>query len=324
MPTATVDISIKGKLVTLPAVQINGRQIVISGKWLKIAHIKDEEWIYEPVTKNPELFVTALQRSGTNADIYVFSQQLDDLSPKYPFHLEWDNCAAISTTTFSDWWEKLPQVTRKNVRRAAKRGIVAKSAPFNDELVHGITRIYNETPIRQGRRFWHYGKDFDAVKRDNASYLSQSEFVVAYYEEEMVGFIKIVFVGKTARIMQIVSMNKHFDKRPANALIAKAVELCCLKNASHLVYGKYVYGNKTESALTDFKRRNGFDQIDIPTYFVPLTPKGRVALALRLHLGLQRIIPMKLMTVLLNTRSRLFRQNFFRDAAERDTEALLQ
>lgn len=315
MPTATVDISIKGKLLELPAVQINGRQIVISGKWLKMALIKDEEWIDEPVAKNPALFVTELQRSGTKADIFVFSQRLDDLIPKYPFHLEWDNCAAISTTIFADWWEKLPQVTRKNVRRAAKRGVVAKSAPFDDDLVHGITRIYNETPIRQGRRFWHYGKDFDTVKRDNSSYLSQSDFVVAYFEQEIIGFIKIVFVGKVARIMQIVSMNKHFDKRPMNALIAKSVELCCQKNASHFVYGKYVYGNKTESPITEFKRRNGFDQLQIPTYFIPLTPKGRLAIALKLHLGLQKIIPNKLMAVLLNTRSKLYQQRFFRGKA---------
>ena len=35
---------------------------------------------------------------------------------------------------------------------------------FDDEFITGMTRIFNETPVRQGRRFWHYGKDFDTVR----------------------------------------------------------------------------------------------------------------------------------------------------------------
>ena len=39
----------------------------------------------------------------------------------------------------------------------------------------GISNVYNETPIRQGRKFWHYGKSFDQVKAANATYLDRSE-----------------------------------------------------------------------------------------------------------------------------------------------------
>ena len=39
-----------------------------------------------------------------------------------------------------------------------------RRVPFDDALVRGISRIYDETPTRQGRRFWHYGKDLDAAK----------------------------------------------------------------------------------------------------------------------------------------------------------------
>jgi len=28
-----------------------------------------------------------------------------------------------------------------------------------------MTAIFNESPTRQGRKFWHYGKDFATVKK---------------------------------------------------------------------------------------------------------------------------------------------------------------
>ena len=50
------------------------------------------------------------------------------------------------------------------MRRAAKRGVIVRVAPFDDEFARGIHKICNEAPGRQGRRFWHYGKDFETVK----------------------------------------------------------------------------------------------------------------------------------------------------------------
>ena len=81
-------------------------------------------------------------------------------------------------------------------------------------------------------------------------------------------------------------MIKHYDKRPANALIAKAVELCEQQGMSYLMYCNYVY-NDPESSLTEFKRRNGFEQALVPRYYVPLTLKGKIALRLGLHRGVE-------------------------------------
>ena len=310
MQIESATISVKGKRVSVPSVNIDGSTIIVTGKWLKIAMVQDEEWLQNEPVKDPESFTANLRQLPLKADLFTFSQRLGETKPQSNFHFELDNDAAIPITTFDQWWESLPQVTRKNVRRAGRRGVTVKVAPFNDELVQGITQLYNETPIRQGRRFWHYGKDFDTVKRDNSSYLDRSDFVVAYHNNEIIGFIKLVYVGKVARIMQILSMNKHFDKRPPNALIAKAVEICHQKGCSHLVYGKYIYGNKASSPVTEFKRRNGFEQLPIPVYYIPLTLKGRIALALKLHLGIRKMIPEKLMTFLLNTRSKLYGRIF--------------
>jgi hypothetical protein len=158
-------------------------------------------------------------------------------------------------------------------------------AQFDDEFVNGIQRIYNETPIRQGRRFWHFGKDFETVKRENATYLERSEFLGAYFNEELIGFIKIIYVDRIATLIQIISRNEHQDKSPVNAMLAKAVEVCEKKGISFLLYGKYLYDSNERSPLTDFKRRNGFEEIRYPRYFLPLSAKGRLVLRWGLHKG---------------------------------------
>ena len=77
------------------------------------------------------------------------------------------------------------------LERAQKNGVVAKVVPFTDELVSGIKDIYDESPMRQGKPFWHYKKDFNTIKEDNSSFLERSEFIGAYYKNELIGFEKI-------------------------------------------------------------------------------------------------------------------------------------
>ena len=79
-------------------------------------------------------------------------------------------------------------------------------------------------------------------------------------------------------------------------------------HVKYLTYGKYIYGNHTKSPLTEFKRRNGFQPTLVPRYYIPLTFKGRVAMALGLHLSFKRFIPEKLHYVLGNLRSRWYQR----------------
>ena len=58
-------------------------------------------------------------------------------------------------------------------------------------FVRGMTSIFNETPIRQGRPFLHYGKDFETVKREFSRFLFREEIFGAYVGEELVGFIML-------------------------------------------------------------------------------------------------------------------------------------
>lgn len=283
-----------------------------------MARIFDEPWLDLPPIENPAGFVQAVRDTGIRADLFTFAQQLPEVEPRFNTEfMEWDNVAAAPSSNYNQWWESLPQESRKNTRRAQKKGITVQPAVFDDALVAGIKRIYDETPLRQGRKFWHYGKDLATIKRENSSYLDRSQFIGAYLEGQLIGFIKMVYVGSTSRIMQVLSMNQHFDKYPANALVTAAMEACAKRPVDHFIYGQYVYGTKANSSITEFKRRNGFVQILLPRYYVPLTPVGRAALSAGLHRGLANSLPEPVVNFLLDTRSAVYDRLNRRSKSER-------
>ncbi|UFS71088.1 hypothetical protein LPW11_02600 [Geomonas sp. RF6] len=279
--------------------------VVVHGRWIRIAEVRDDVWLPGQAVEDPESAIEKLKEGKPRADIFTFVQKLPETKPKYGYPMQWDNVAAIPVTTYQEWWEKrLPQVARKNVKRAAKRGVVARVAQYDDELVRGIVEIHNDTPTRQGRPFSHYGKDFQAVKDDYGSYPERSEFIGSYLEKELIGIIKLIYLGsETASIMQLVAKTAHYDKRPTSALIAKAVEVCAQKGVPYLTYGKYTYGNKTQNTLTEFKARNGFEKIDLPRYYIPLTARGVIAMKLKLHLTLIEVLPGPVINLLRAVRS---------------------
>ena len=296
------EIRVRGKTRSVPSTEICGRTVVVTGKWIKAAEIKDEGVTQGLIVEDPDLFIAKLKESDLKADVFTFAQRPPEITPKYDYHREWDNWAAIPTTRFEDWWESLPQVSRKNVRRASRRGVVVKVVPFDDDLVRGVHKIYNSIQIRDGRLFWHYGQDIDSVRQKLATYLDRSEFIGAYLGDELIGFLKMVYVDDTATIFHIISMDEHYDKRPQNALIAKAAEVCEQKAVSHLIYGKFIYGNKHRSSLVEFKRRNGFQQVNFPRYYIPLTLRGELFVRLRLYRGLSGLLPEPILYVALSCR----------------------
>ena len=167
--------------------------------------------------------------------------------------------------------------------------------PLDESLVAGIHEIYNETPIRQKRRYGHYGKNFETVYGEEATFLDSSIFIGAFFEEKLIGFVKLVpdETFTQAGLMNIVSMIKHRDKVPQNALIAYAVRACASRGIPYLVYSKFDYGHgkKENDGLRDFKERNGFGRVDTPRYYVPLTALGWAAFRLGLHRKMADRIP---------------------------------
>ncbi len=296
----------------------NTPTIQVTGRLLKIARLFDEVWLQPPALIDPAATMENL-RAQSRADLFTFAQPVPETERKFSYHCELENWAVAPTHDFQAWWDSLPQESRKNTRKAQKHGITVGPVEFTDELVRGIKGLYDETPIRQGRRFWHYGKDLETVKRENATYLERSQFIGAHLEGELIGFIKIVRVGSAARIMQILAKNALYSKHPMNALLTATVEYCAKQGIPHLIYGQYIYGQKASSSVTEFKRRNSFQPMFTPRYFVPLTVKGRIALSLRLHRPVSEMLPEKVLNFLLDARSFAYTRIYSRSRRSRPT-----
>jgi hypothetical protein len=304
---SSVEISVRGKWLTVPAMQAYGQTIAIKGKWIKIAALHDEEWIETEVT-DPEGYIRKIKEQAdvVSADIFSFAQKLPAVIPRYPYCVEHESIAVARIGSFKDWWEGLPQESRKNVRRAEKRGVVISLQEFGDELIRGIAEVQNECPLRQGRRYPHYGKTFAQVKKDHEGFVDRSDFICAHLEGKLVGFLKVVYRGRVAAILQLNSMTAHFDKRPANALLAKAVEVCVDRGVTHLTYGRFNYGNKGNHSLREFKTRNGFEEMQVPRFYVPLTTWGRLCVRARLYRGPLEILPHGVIAAILATRAKWY------------------
>jgi hypothetical protein len=78
--------------------------------------------------------------------------------------------------------------------------VVVRLSECNDAFIEAVQFMYSETPVRQGRVFWHCEKDFQTIKRELATYLERSIFLGAYYRDKLIGFMKITSVGTTAAI----------------------------------------------------------------------------------------------------------------------------
>ncbi len=308
MPTSTIEISVKGRWIRVPSINVNGSAIIVTGHGLKMAEIHDEEWL-EKELEDPEGCVNRLRAERSKqlqADIFTFTQRLPATVPQYSYHVEWDSVAAVRLVSFEDWWEKLPQETRKNVRRSQKRGVVVKLRAFDEGLVREIVEVNNDSQFRQGQAFAHYGKTFDQVKKDYSSFLDRSDLICAYLGDELIGFLKLVYCGTVASVLQLLSKSAHYDKRPSNALVATAVELCERRGIEYLTYGKFNYGNKRGDSLAQYKARNGFNEVFVPRYYIPLTRWGAVCIGLKLHRGLLGVLPSWAISAGLAVRAKMF------------------
>lgn len=291
----TDEISVRSRWIKVPTIEIGNKRIVITGKLLKTAKPK-EEWSED--IKDPVSIIIHLKEARVNTDIFTFWQKLPETSPKFNFHHDWYSLAALSLGSYDHWWKKqIDSKTRNMVRKSEKKGIKIRLADFDDTFVKGITEIFNETPVRQGYQFPHYGKTFETVKGELSKNLHKKFFLGAYYGDELVGFSILFDAGTFAVTNHFLCKIAYRDKAPANGLMAKAVEVCGNRGIPYLVYGQW-----HERSLGDFARNNGFEKIDLPKYYVPLTLKGKIALNLGIHQGLVAVIPKRLKSFLVELR----------------------
>ena len=290
--------------------KFDNRELAVDGQLCRIGRLDAEDYKF---LDDPEPVLAALRRSKVRIDIFTFLQRLPETSPKHPYPVEMDNMAVLPVTTFENWWTKqIGFKARNKAKQAEKKGISIREIPFDEGLASGIWEIYNESPVRQGRRFPHFGKSLEAVYKMSATYLDSSVFIGAFDGEKLIGFIKLTIddTGTQAGIMHIISMIQHRDKAPTNALVAQAVRSCADRGISYLVYSKFAYGKKLKSSLSEFKERNAFARVDVPRYYVPLTRWGSIALSMGLQHRLAERIPESLAEKLRELRGNWYQLRF--------------
>ncbi len=271
--------------------KVCGKSIKIHGRLIRIARPDADS--YESL-RDPEAVLDGLRRSEMRIDLFTFMQIMPQTSPNFAYPMEWDNLAVLPVSTFEHWWaHQIRSFPRNRARQAQKKGVAIREVPFDESLVRGIWGIYNECPVRQGKPFVHYGKDIETVRKETATYLDSSVFIGAFIGERLIGFLKMTSdeTRTQANLMSIVSMVQHRDKAPTNALIAQAVRACAERHIQYLVYQSFCYGKKQPDSMSEFKENNGFQRMDLPRYYIPLTRIGRTAFRLGLHRGLAEYVP---------------------------------
>lgn len=274
-----------------------GREFYCAGNFVRVCGLVNA-W-YEPLD-DPESIIASL--AGRSVDIFTFFQRVPHTEPKFTYYMEEYEVAVIKLSSYEYWWrECIRKTTRQTIKGAATRGIKVQVVDFDDQYIQGIHQIYNETPIRQGKQFPHYGDSIEKVRRENGTFREKSLYLGAYYERELVGFMKVVFEDEFADVLQLLSKMAHRDKFANNALLAKAIEVCSARGMPYLVYG-----DMKDGGLDNFKRHNGFSKMLLPRYYVPLTWLGKVALKMKLHQRLSQRLPLPVASVLKDFRRRWY------------------
>src|SRR5438132_2403901 len=304
-------IHIKGAFVSFDAVRTKDQAFIISGKLITTAHLTEkDEWLTD--VQDPDEVIRALKTAPIRIDLLRFWQRIPDNDARFSYYKEYRQIAAIPIKDYNHWLTKqISPSARNKVRKTEKCGVTIQETKLSDELVRGIMGIFNQSPVRRGKRFWHYGKDFETVEKEMSLDLNESIFVTAYYKGELIGFVKLLFADRYALLTVILDRLNHRDKAPMNGMIAKAVEICAARKVPYLGY--YMW---RRAGHREFQESTGFERISIPEYFVPLTLKGTIALRLGLHRGEKGLIPEKVMGWLLMFRARWYAAKYSRRPAE--------
>jgi hypothetical protein len=277
---------------------IDGVEVAVRGSLLKTVSLRAE---YFETVSNPRRFVEAVKSSNVHGDIFTFHQPLADQTPNYDYYREPEYLAVMPITTYEEWWEKqISGKTRNMVRKASKCRVELRFAQLDEDFVRGIKEIYDESPVRQGKPFLHYGRGLDDLYRAHATFAERSQFVGAYLGAELIGFIKLVHSPGISHLMQIIGKIGHRDKAPMNALVGKAVEICADRGV-----GKLHYGVWSRRGLGDFKQNHAFAPFEIPRYYLPISAKGHLMLRLRLHRKLRERLPEEWVDYLAGIRGRI-------------------
>ena len=275
---------------------IDNKEISISGRIFRTAKLR-HEWC--DFLEDPKASVQKLKQATRKADVFTFVPEVYGAQMAFPYHKDVASVSILSFKDYKTWWEELDFKVRNKIRKAQKAGVELREVELSDEFAKGVESIYNESPMRQGRKFYHYGKKADAIKEELTSFSAQSILVGAFFNGELIGFMKLFRGENILRTVHIIAKISHRDKPVMDALIAKAVELCEQQGIGHLQYGSW-----TDGGVGTFRIKHGFKRVDTPRYFVPLTMRGALMLKLSMHRPLRERLPESWVTHLKNLRSK--------------------
>ena len=170
--------------------KICGKGIRIDGRVIRIGRLRPIDLSFSTIPKRP------LRRFAIPASEWISSRLCRSFATGSPgTAIPWNGTTSplLPVSTFDHWWtNQIDNKTRNMVRRAEKKGVTVREVLFDDMLVRGISEVYNESPIRQGKPFWHYQKSLDAVRRANETFVDRSTFITASLGDRVIGFAKLV------------------------------------------------------------------------------------------------------------------------------------
>src|SRR5437867_3927144 len=121
-------IAVNGKMVTVNTLDVDHATVIVTGKFLRVARIKDEA--HQEEIKNPGAVIAEIKNSHLKADLFTFDQKVPNSEPQYEYYHELDNRAVIKLSSYDDWWNhKIKNDARRMVRKALKCGIEVKAVP---------------------------------------------------------------------------------------------------------------------------------------------------------------------------------------------------
>src|SRR5262245_53246395 len=141
---------VKGQPALVDCVDICGQTYAIANGPVTVMGLEDD-WFADVI--DAETVIDVLKESsGFKPDIFTFWQRPPYVEPMHSYYSEWEDIAALPIASYEYWWNhQIKSRTRTQIRKAEKAGLVVKEVSYDDDFVRGMTAIFNETPVRQGR-----------------------------------------------------------------------------------------------------------------------------------------------------------------------------
>ncbi len=269
--------------------------------------IHPNEHIYDIVPDKDFLSRLANQ----NTDLFTFVQRTflqGSAEKENGLFRASDPIGLLTIDNYDRWFKSTTQSVRRMTRKGVRVGLETRIAHIDDAFARSALKIYNETPIRQGRRYSGYGMTLAEAKK-KFSEDKKSEVFGTYFHDELVGLMAISFGDRVAAFTTFISLISHRLKYPNDLMIATAVKRCEEKGYRYLTYGNMGFN----PGLDFFKKAHGFKIFNAPRYYIPLTLRGKLAIKLRVYRSFQHSIPISIVRPLLplyNVVSRFLPTNF--------------